>query len=373
MQGTFTEIITASMHWTRTMLFRPFRFKKWVMLAIIILLSFQMRGGCNSNINLPGPSDKETPKIEEEIKDPERVRPPGTRKTPEIAKKEEEPFPQPEEVLSVVKDTLRDPKVILIVIAAILFFLLIEWIHAVFSFIFIRSVSSNDASIKKPFTDNKSIATSYFSFKIVYNIIFFSLMIGLAVLGYFSLRRIGLFVGVPVVPADVGVGSIVLAVLPGVLGLIVLTIVGVLVTFFITDFVLVVMYKDRLPVLQAIPVAYKLLRSDTKTSVLYFFISVGLSIVTALLSGFIFFAIYMILLIPFGIIALLGYGLYQLIPPEGKIIYIVVGSFIGIILYLAFLIFMNMVYLPFAVFLKTFNLKFIARINERYNLFKITA
>ena len=198
-------------------------------------------------------------------------------------------------------------------------------------------------------------------------------MIGLAVLGYFSLRRIGLFVGVPVVPADVGVGSIVLAVLPGVFGLIVLTIVGVLVTFFITDFVLVVMYKDRLPVLQAIPVAYKLLLSDTKTSVLYFFISVGLSIVTALLSGFIFFAIYMILLIPFGIIALLGYGLYQLIPPEGKIIYIVVGSFIGIILYLAFLIFMNMVYLPFAVFLKTFNLKFIARINERYNLFKITA
>ena len=55
MRGGFTEIISASVEWTKTVLFRPFSIKKWLLLYFIALLAFQLQGGFNLKMNRPAP------------------------------------------------------------------------------------------------------------------------------------------------------------------------------------------------------------------------------------------------------------------------------------------------------------------------------
>ena len=61
---SFIEIITESIEWTKVILLRPFKLKKWLLLYVIALLAFQMQGGCNGNFNVPADQSREAVQTE---------------------------------------------------------------------------------------------------------------------------------------------------------------------------------------------------------------------------------------------------------------------------------------------------------------------
>jgi len=351
MKGSFGEILSSSLEWTKTMLFRPFKVKKWIFLYIIALLAFQMPGGnSGSNINLPTPETEQSAEAQEVAK----FLMPGDSKSG---------------LPSDVKGALRflTPLYIFLGILGLILFLVFEWLRSIFSFIFIESIVNNDASIKAPFLRNRSIGNSYYGWNLAYLFVFFAIAALIAMLGFNSLRATGVFDN----PNDVGIGAALLAILPHLLIFILLAIVSGLIFFFIWNYVLVVMYKDRLPILQALPIAFSLLRANQGASIKYLFIMIGLAILTAIINAIASFLIFLALIIPAGLIAAILYGIYKILPDLLKGFFAVLLVILGVPLLVIVALIVNAVFLPIPIFLKTFNLKFIARLDERYNLFKI--
>lgn len=354
MKGNFVEIVSASIEWTKAILFRPFNFKKWIFLYIIALLAFQMQGGCNFKSN-PKTKDKE---IVETGTSEEKYRPDifaGDFKS--------RPF---EKIDDKYKNILI-PLVILLSVPILLLFLLFQWIYSIFSFVFIESIVNNDASIKLPFKKNRSIGSSYFAWNILYLVVFLATSVLIVKLGYGSLSRLGVFVR----GSQIAFGAVALAILPYIIIGGFFIFVSAILAFFITNYVLVVMYKDRLSILKAIPVAFSLVQKDVGAFIKYIFVKMAIWIITAFASSAVIFVIFMVLFIPGALIAALFYSIFKTIPVGAQAIYILVLSLLGIPLLIILSFLINAIFLPFPVFLKTFNLKFIARIDEKYNLFRL--
>ena len=364
MRGNFPEIIAASWEWTRTILFRPFQIKKWLVLGFIALLAGQFTYGANSrgNINLPK-QDSGQPAIEETTEADRAA--PAESVMPDPLGKFFTPIEKATDFnrWSFFKET---NKAVIIFIIVFLFFIF-TWLYSRFSFIFLEAIVKNDASVKMPFHENKSAGNSYFLWNVIIALIGSAFVGLLGLAGYLSLSRIGIF-SQGIKP---GAGRIILAVLPVLLTFIVFVIIAVLLNFVVRNFILPVMYKDKVGILKAWPPVLSILKEHKGSVSLYLLIKVGLFIAAAFLAGLAGMVISIGLILPAGSMAGMAFLGYKIMPDFLHPAYLGLLVVIGLPLLLAAGFCFNCLFLPLPVFFQTFNLKFLARIEERYDLFNM--
>jgi hypothetical protein len=349
MKGSFTEIISASAEWTKTVLFKPFSVKKWLFLYIIALLAFQMQGGCGANLDFKSQKTGVPPQVKLKAQ----------YQTIKAA------FGQ-----TVAQKGRSLTILILSLIAALvtIFFLLIQWLYSVFSFVFIDSVVNNDVSIRASFERNRPLGNSYYAWNIMYIVVIFGTLAILAKTGFDSLSRLGAF---PFY-TNMSIGIMASTALPYIAVGVSFFVAGSILALFITDYVLIVMYKKKRNILKAIPQAFKLLFSDFSSFVKYFFIKILLRMATAFAGTILTFLIIIFLLLPVAMTGCTLFLLYKIMPGILRFPFIAITAIIAIPVAAVTVFFIKSIFLPFTIFHRTFNIKFISRIDERYNLFRTT-
>jgi hypothetical protein len=331
MRGSFTDVISASIEWTKTLLFRPFDLKKWIALYIIAMLAFQVQGGCKMNTNM---DNRQAKQVAESVG---------------IA-----PGEMLEEAKSSLEGTIGSKGgfplglvVFFSVLLTLILVLLVQWLYSVFTFVFIEAIVTNDASFKAPFARNKPLGNSFFAWNVTYGALFLG---SLGLIIWHAVRNSSIFGGL---------GNAML-----------LFIAGSLVSFFVADLVVLVMYKDRSSIRGALPVAFALFRFHMLDFIKYAFVKLLLSIATAILSGALALAGIIIMLVPAGTVALMLGALYKVTPPGMKFLAAILAGCVGVPVAFALVFLFGAAFLPFPVFHKVFNMKFLAKVEERYNLFR---
>ena len=337
MQGTFTEIINSSWEWTRAVLFRPFRLKKWLLLCIIALMAAEF-SGCNMNFNLPGK------KARQEIVEP------GEGILPAAGASE-----QAGKLLWAL------PFIIAAGAVALAFFLLLLWLYSRFTFIFLRAVARNDVSIKIPFQENRFVGNSFFKWNI---------SVFIAVGGLIMIMVLLLMAGVFLLQDAAIVVKALCAALWGLM-LFFIILALILVNIIARDLVLPVMYKEKMGVMGGWRQVLNIVSSDKVGFIKYVLLKALLRIGAGIIAVVISVVVLLMLLIPLGILAGLLFSVSLLMPLAVKVFYYIFLAGLAVLALFILLFIMNIVLLPIPVFFRTFSLKFLARMDERYNLFQL--
>jgi hypothetical protein len=359
----FSEIISASIEWATTVLFKPFVPKKWLILGFSALLAGYLSGsGCHAN-NWGNSNTKKSQKA---------VAAQNLKQAPAQETKKPEDFDIKKARLFLLNE-LKNPfsvasaiAVLLVVLGGIL---LITWLHARFSFVFLENVVNNDASIRMPFRAYAGEGDSFFLLSMLLCVIFMAIFISLGVGCFLALGKIGFFAKA----SPPAVKTIILTCLPYGLGVLALMILGVVVDFIVYDFAPVVMFSERISARQGVLKILSLVKVNLGDVTGYFFIKLGLKICASIICGMISLGVFFGLLLPGGLVVLAGVGIYHIIPKLMHMPFLVLAWVLGIPV-LAFVFYCRQLfYLPFGVFFRTFSLKFLARLDSRYNLFQLNA
>lgn len=166
--------------------------------------------------------------------------------------------------------------------------LLYIYISSVFSFIYYRSLLDRDVAIKQNFWDNTGNGARYFAFRI---------SIGLAVLG----TILGAVMVVLVSP---------LLIIPFVLLLIPIYLVVSALMTLIHDFALLEMLEEDKNLINAIRSVFSIFRVEWKQTLAYLIVKIGIGIAASLVSIIGAMAVFLALLIPFGLAIALGFYLH---------------------------------------------------------------
>lgn len=355
MKGTFSEIIRGSWEWTKTVLFRPFSLKKWVFLCVIAICAAEF-SGCNLNLNINIPREKpekevvQTETISSAVDEPIQHRPAG-----EIAKDQEKETPRINFSVWII------PVIIACVVLGLALLIIFMWIYSRFSFVFLTSIIRNDASIKIPFRENKFIGNSFFKWNIVLLCVFCGILIfGASTLigGIYLLRNMSIFWKV-------------LLVIPWSITVLAIFIVFCIVTLVVRDLVLPVMFKDRVGIVEGWCNIAPIIKREKLNITKYILIKASLRILTTILAGFFVMAVIFALLIQLGVVGGLLYSASYLLPEFLRLGYFIILILLAIICFLGIIILINIALLPIPVYFRTFSLKFLARLDERYDLFRL--
>lgn len=365
----FTEIISASYEWTATVLFRPFNVKKWLLLGFIALMAGALGGSGGGNGGGGSHSYKED-KTQE-------VQAAETTDTAYATAKDKSSegylsSNTKEEFLSFLRN-LKNPAMVPIVIITatilLIIFIVMSWLGSRFSFIFLEDVIKNDASIRVPFRENKIIGNSLFSFNILF--MFMSMLLaGLIIfMCVSSLIKIGIFTKT----STIGFLKILGVCLPPILLFILLIIIAAIIYLIVNDFVLAVMLREKIKFLQAWEKTLAILGLNKVNFILYILIKIGLNICASLIYLIVYLASLFGMLFPTMACISVFYFIYRIIPEGLQIFYIVILLIIAIPLAIFLIYCLLCLYLPFAIFFRTLSVKFLGRLNPRYNLFKTEA
>lgn len=356
----FDEIIGASLEWTAAVLFRPFSPKKWLILTFIAFLAGSLSGG-NSNLNFRDRDNRKheasaAQQYEKSSFQTAKITPPQQKP---ISGKEAKSFFKKSATGSVIFI------VVLAVIAGITLFIILLWLCSRFYFIFLEDVAKNDASIAAPFKNNKDIGNSFFKFNLLFLFLIICLITLVIFIGFLSLSGIGIFDK----NASPGFWKVLSALLPAIFLFIFIIIVIALFAMIMNDFVTVVMFKDKTKTFLAIKKVFSVLMLNKLNFLLYILIKIGLAIVSSIIYSIASFVAVMGLVFPVGIIASIFYFIFKVIPKDIQSIFIVIVIFAAILVILFLWYCLMCMYLPFAVFFRTFSVKFFGRLDSRYNLF----
>ncbi len=377
MKISFGKIIGESFKWTGQILFRPFSFKKWIILTFIAVMAGYLSFNTNFNVNNYSDFWKKS-NLERSCSGDgvfKLINEAGNALTLLTNTAEPQALAECEYGLpqglwaSAMEKAGEHPDIALLagVICLILVIItvLLGWLSARFRFIFLEDIIKNDASISRPWKSNVKIANSCFLFNLIIGFLSLGIVGFLCVRGYLSLKGIGTF------EADTpGFGTIMLAILPHMVGFLFFFLVIVILSFIVENFLLPLMYKRKTGVIKTLPEVFAVLNKNKGAVLLYYVINIGLAI------GSLFYvaAAMLVLLLVFFIAALIigfgVYGLWQIVPEASKGILTIVLFIIGTPLFLCLLFIPNCLYLPVPVFFRTFSLKFLASLDERYDLFR---
>ena len=142
----FTEIIEASLEWTATVLFRPFKPRKWLILILVALMAGYLSGGCHLNLSGGGGHDTE------KAKKPNSPQSVGVSTNTVVKKELKQPaLPStPQEIKSYIYEQLKRPFILPLVICVILLLIILfiscVWLSARFAFIFLDNITKNNKS-----------------------------------------------------------------------------------------------------------------------------------------------------------------------------------------------------------------------------------
>lgn len=357
-----------AMSWNRTaeILFKPFNFKKWIILGIIIVLAGQA-GGFNFNIGgnkadiekAINQITKESPSSSGEIAQtapagpsaPENLSMPDIRTLPI--------FSNPKKAMLLVLIVGG----VLLLLGLLLF--LWMWVQANFSFVFIESVIKNDASIRVPFHRNKPQGNSYLMWNICFSSAAILLLCAIIIPPAAVIMKSGMLTG----KAAFDIAKIFSIVMPYIAPLIAGIVVLVLVAMIVVDFILPVMYAKRIGIVSAWRVFRGFFSHNYADVLLYFLVKLGLGILAILASIAIIIAGLVCFLLAAGLSGFLGWLIYLITPQAAKagvlIVLLVLG--VGILIVLAALF--MLLFLPIPVFFRLFSLYVLGSMDESLDVF----
>ncbi|MDD5009807.1 MAG: hypothetical protein PHC68_15575 [Syntrophorhabdaceae bacterium] len=328
----FGAVIGDSADWTKTVLFKPFNFKKWLVLAFIAIMAGSMSNGCNFN---DGRHYEESREEQQEQKQGECV-------------PSEDGSARTEAPVDTATAWAKFGSVMLFIVALLLIFM---WLGSRFSFVFIDDIVRNDASIRKPFSDNAVAGNSYFRFNIVFMLVFLlgiASFVGLGILIYVQAAFIAFIPLILVFTVAVAAVAVFMAMM--------------------TDLALPIMYKDRIKALAGIGKAWALVKANKGNFVVYLLIKIGLGIGAGIAFMLAFIAAGIVLLVPVVLVVVALYFISKALPAAAVLPYWVIAGVIltPIVIFLLFCL--SSLNLPFAVFFRSMSMKFLEKLDPQYAL-----
>lgn len=305
------------------LLFRPFALRKWF--ALGLTSTFAAYGSYNYHFNLPS-SGEHTHSL------------PGTG----------------EFVLQWMRQHWA-----MLILAAVLIFLLslvLVWIGSVLKFVYLNQITRNPSAIKEPFARYQPEGLSYFLWMIGFGLIY-TIILGVLI----ALPLLAVFLFVP----DSGTAAKVIAVIWAVIAGLPLIIAGSVISIFAEDFVLPVMYIQRMKVLEAWRTFFPMLVRNAGQFAIYVLLLIPIGIALAIAAMAALAITGLILALPTIILALGGWAIWA---ASGSwsiplIIYIAVFGFIWVV---AFGYVMNCTLQPAAVFRRAYPLVILGQADAGY-------
>ena len=358
----FEEIISGSLEWTTTVLFRPFSPKKWLLLGFVAFLAGSLMG---SNFNLNSSRDYHTKEAKAEQLSSQKNLDQSKSYLPSGVTQLKDSIKSYMQKVAGANFVFIFAGIAFVLILVLLLFL---YLGARFHFIFLEDVVTNNASIVLPFKNNRAVGNSFFRFNILFLLIW-SIILGLIIFGcIMTLSKIGAF-NQQVSPDFLKILS---AILPFILLCVLFIVISIFIYIVVNDFALVVMFKDKIGIIAAIKKVLSLLGANKVNFLLYVLIKWGLAICAYLIYNIMYLVTFLGLLFPALTTASFLYFIYKIIPKDVQSIFLVVVVIIAIPIVLFLWYCFVCVSLPFAVFFRTFSVKFLGKLDSRYNLFVYT-
>jgi len=350
MMEKITESLIASIEWAATLCFRPFKFKKWIILSFCALMAGYLAGG-SYNFSLPNDYKQE---VKKQVSHAQSAKPSSF---------------SPEKIIGKAADKIKGHLFIAgsLVLVFLLIILLSYWLWARFQFIFLENVIKNDASIRGHFRKHKAAGNSLFGFSLIIGFLTLLLLGLIVVTGFNAVIKTGVFTEGP----KVGILKVIFACLPSVFWFLLLIFICGIIYMILRDFMVPVMYKDGPGAVLAWEKAIAIIAANKKDVLLYVVFKFAVSLVSTILYSMIALAAFVGLLLPLGVLGGAGYLIFLALPKFIHLAYFISVFILFVPLLFSFWYFFICLYLPFAVFARTFSLKFIGRIDNEYNLFKI--
>ncbi|MDI6783013.1 MAG: hypothetical protein QME64_02835 [bacterium] len=333
-----TQLIGPALTFTKNLLFtRPFSLKKWVKLALVAWLAGEAfvggsGGGCNFNF-------------------------------PFLGEEKSHPAPLPP-VFSDAWRYLLDHIVTIIILVAIIIALLITIslifavLRAIFAFIFLDSLKTNQVAVGAGFAQYQWLGWRLFLFRFIFGlIVFFFVILAIAIPVLIAVGSVGSFEGL-----EQANWALIFFLIFGIIILLIpIIIISALIDSFTNNFVVPTMYVQNLGVIPAWKRYWRTLRLHVWDTVRF----ILMKFVLGLAGGVISFAVALFTLIPFALIGLIIGGLVYLILTAlnlavGKLVFIITAVSIPILILIIPLIFIMLcLMLPLAVFFRVYTLMFL--------------
>lgn len=293
-------------------LFRPFSAAKWLALGFASLLAMSGSGG-SGNFNIPGGGDQ------------------GGSGMPDFGHWIAHYW----------------PLLVIGFLALLAIGLLIAWICAVFNFVYIDQVVRNSGAIREPFHRLRRFGTSLFLWRLGFGLI---AVLAMAVL--IAGPLLAAFLPGSGVPIAAKVIAVVWAVGVG-LGLIFVMLV---IEALANDFVSITMYARGVGILKAWGIILPILRRNIGQVILYFLLLLAFGVGTMMMALMAAMFVGVLLLIPFGGVAVAGYLIVMAMHIKMSAPVIAVIATYALIAYLCFVYLVNCATQPAIVFLQSFSL-----------------
>lgn len=230
----------------------------------------------------------------------------------------------------------------LIFLPIFLILTLLSYIGSVFSFIFIESLINKKA--KFTFRKNHDNGLALFLFKFTISIITMIVIAALASPYIYHFMKANSIV------QSVGLAYIILSILAVVLYFIALFILFL----FLYDFAVPYMYVKKIPTLFALKTVWKDVLKNKVSTLIYIFANIVLSIAIAILGFFIVIATLLVFLLPTAILFAISLLLYKVASTTFTITLLAI--IFGGLLLTAFIFMLIILFLPFSVFIRYFEL-----------------
>ncbi|MBM3249418.1 MAG: hypothetical protein FJZ09_01035 [Candidatus Omnitrophica bacterium] len=350
----FSEIFNASVERTAGILLRPFSPKKWFLLTFIAILAGALIGG-GFNFRLP-PVPEQGREKETQVSKPA----PATQGTQASPKEEFKKF----------WEKINNPLTLSLIatgIISVIFLLILSlWLSCRFAFVFLEDVVKNDASIKAPFRENKQAGNSFFLFSLALATIFLFLFGALVAAFIYMLFESGAFIS----PAPQAAFKFLAPFFPAILIFIILAVIYGVISLIARDFLLPIMYAEGVRIKEAWQRFTLLFKANKGEFLKFILLRIAVQLVASFVSGIIAFMAMIGLIIPAGILTLVFYLLYLATPAGLRLLYFVFLIFFCVPLAGSVIFCLTSLYLPFSVLLRVLSVKFIGRLDPRYDLFR---
>ncbi len=380
-QASLGEMIRFSWKKSREILF-PFHFKRWLKILVIVWLAGAGIQGFSTNYKAPAKPAK--PSFAPQ-KGAMPTLPPGmlaqlTGKTPQAPptvgtsgpsteqvqaspQKGMSPFSVSQNADHIAKPGVKterpkskvSPVLVALVVAGMIAFGLFfagffMWLSSRFNFVLLDTIITRDPAIKEPFKKQKAAGNSYFVWSLAFSGI---VLAAFLIAGVIGLVLLGIAKGHVAL-------SVIFGILAGVL-LLAILLVMIFVGTLMRDFVLPVMYREKIPAMSAMN---KFLEADTFAFgkvFQYLLVVLGLWILALIVQGIVGILVLIGALIAGGIVAIPGVLLFKALPLL-KLPLIIFGILAAIALILAVIVAIGMVMLPVVIFFRVFALAYLTRL-----------
>ncbi|MBM3251263.1 MAG: hypothetical protein FJZ11_00575 [Candidatus Omnitrophica bacterium] len=367
---TMGEIIGKSFNRTILILFKPFSWKKWLLLLFIAFLA----GAIGSGSGGGGSSRSRAKKAEAAEQQSVQV---GDTASAEQALKQESLIKAEKKTnliagfvdLILEKFHFKSRTIVYLLLGAgafilLAFFVLLTWIVARFKFVWLNAILKNEASIARPFLEYKNQGHSLFKLFIILSLIS-TVLLGLLGFWVYSL---GTSSGIFASQQQWDLAQVSKAIKIFGLPFIVLVIWIIVMSIFyvyLDHFVVTIMAMDHCSFMPAWRKFCDIARQNTKDFFLFLLMLIALGlgaiIATGLISLIIMLAIMLLGLLLGGLLYLLVVLLLK-----AKLLFMVLSVIFGIPFVAVAIILLASVRLPFAVFFRNFSLYFLSNLDCGY-------